>query len=192
MKKILILSCVLLSLNACKQATQNKNTEEAVTQEMAAEPTAFSKEALAQKVYDVDGNESTVEAVIAQHKGNKVVLDIWASWCRDCIAAMPETAKLQAANPELKFVFLSVDVKEENWKNGIEQYINANNVKGDQYFFNTGWKRPKKDEGVENDFIKFAKLDWIPRYMVLDESGNIICYYAKSTKDDNFVKALEK
>lgn len=177
MKKIFVFICISFVFTTCKQTNLKEK---------------FTPEALEQKIYALNGSQTSVGEVIARHKGNKIVIDIWASWCKDCIAAMPEIAKLQTQYPNVKFIFFSVDLKEDNWKNGVEKYINNNNIQGEQYFFNTGWKRPKKDEGVENDFIKFAKLDWIPRYMVLDENGEIICYYAKSTTEDSFIEALKK
>lgn len=38
-----------------------------------------------------------------------------------------------------------------------------------------GWGK-----GTESAFTQYIELDWIPRYMVLDEDGKIKQYYAKS------------
>lgn len=170
MKKIVVLFAVV-ALWSCQEK------KEVMT---------FTPEALAQKVYDVDGKETTVGDAIAKHKGSKVVLDIWASWCKDCVASMPETEAVQAKYPDVKFIMISVDDEEQKWKYGIEKYVNPNHVKADQYFFNTGWKKAKN-----NEFIKFIKLDWIPRYLVLDENGKIINYYAKTVKEEAFIEAIQ-
>lgn len=175
MKKIFFLLCVML-LAGCK------SKEYAVT---------FTSEALNQKVFDPEGNPTTVGKALEQFKGNKVVIDLWASWCRDCIASMPKIAQLQQKYPEVKFLFLSVDDKQENWLYALESQMYPNNLKGEQYFFDTGWKRPKSPDAKENAFITFVKLDWIPRYMVLDADGNIIHFYAKSVDDAQFLEALK-
>ncbi|AWL78490.1 TlpA family protein disulfide reductase [Capnocytophaga canimorsus] len=175
MKKLLIAFLIILS-------TGCKNTESAVV---------FTSEALQQEIFDPEGNQTTVGEAISQFKGNKIVIDLWASWCRDCIVSMPEIAQLQQKYPEVKFLFFSVDDKQENWLYALESHMYPNNVKGEQYFFNTGWKRPKSPDSKENNFIKFAKLDWIPRYMVLDANGKIINFYAKSVDDPHFLEALK-
>ncbi|NHW59281.1 TlpA family protein disulfide reductase, partial [Escherichia coli] len=45
--------------------------------------TSFSASALSQKVQTIDGKKVTIKDVLAKHKGKILVLDMWASWCRD-------------------------------------------------------------------------------------------------------------
>ena len=52
--------------------------------------TKFSKEALAQKVQDENGKETSIKDILQKHKGKVVVLDFWAGWCRDCLKAFPK------------------------------------------------------------------------------------------------------
>lgn len=142
------------------------------------EETEFTPEALGQNVYDLQMKESTIGDVIAKHKGKKVMLDIWASWCKDCIKSLPDVREFQKENPDVEFIFLSVDDTEKDWKNGVDKYMKRFEVKGGQYFFNTGWEK-----NGSNEFVNFAGLDWIPRYMLLDENGKILVYYAKKLKE---------
>ena len=56
--------------------------------------TSFSKEALAQKITDIDGKTTTISKILEKHKGKVLVIDLWASWCRDCLNAMPKAKEL--------------------------------------------------------------------------------------------------
>jgi hypothetical protein len=42
------------------------------------------------------------------------------------------------------------------------------------------------------EFVNFISLGWIPRYMVIDERGNISLFKATSASDSAIIEALEK
>ncbi|MDO5655005.1 MAG: TlpA disulfide reductase family protein [Flavobacteriaceae bacterium] len=147
--------------------------------------TSFSSEALAQKVYDAQGKEGDLGEVLERYRGKKVILEVWASWCSDCRKALPDVAKFQREHPEIPFVFLSVDEDKEAWKSALVTAMDRFDIKGEQYFFDTGWQKYSN-----NDFIDFIELDWVPRYMLLDENGNISVYYSKKILDKSIKEAL--
>ena len=118
----------------------------------------------------MDGDEVTFEQILEAHKGKPVLIDIWASWCKDCIAGFPKLKELQAKNTQMDYVFLSLDKEIDRWKNGIEKYALA----GDHYYIKAGWK---------GDFCTSIDLDWIPRYILLDAKGKIKVYRAIETTD---------
>jgi len=164
MKKILLLPILLLSIVSCAQ-----------TQE-----TAFTKAALDSKMTTTDGKEVTFKEVLAKHKGKTVVIDVWASWCPDCIKGMPKVHALQKQFPNVDYVFLSYDRVDEKWIEGIEKHA----VKGDNYHAGKSMK--------EGDFAKDIKLDWIPRYMVVDKKGNIALFKAIEADDAKLIAILKK
>jgi len=57
--------------------------------------TVFSKEALAQKITSQNGKKLSVSEVLKNHEGKILIIDFWASWCRDCIVALPSTKELK-------------------------------------------------------------------------------------------------
>lgn len=164
MKKILLLPILLLSIVSCTQAQE----------------TAFSKAALDSKMTTPDGKEVTFKEVLAKHKGKTVVIDVWASWCPDCIKGMPKVHALQKQFPDVDYVFLSYDRVDDKWKEGIEKYA----VKGDNYHVGKSMK--------EGDFAKDINLDWIPRYMVVDKKGNIALFKAIEADDAKLIAILKK
>jgi thiol-disulfide isomerase/thioredoxin len=142
-------------------------------------PTEFSEKALLEKVYDLNDEVSTFKDVIDQYKGKKVLIDVWASWCRDCLVGMPKVKELQTAFPEVVYLFLSVDEKKSSWKRGVKRY----DVIGEHYNLPQGMKK--------GDLVGFLNLSWIPRYVVVDENGKIILFNATDASDENIIKALK-
>lgn len=143
----------------------------------AEDPTQFSEEVLSDSMITFDANTIPFKDILKKHKGKQIVLNVWASWCRDCIVGMPDLKALQNDFPEVVFVFLSVDRNEALWK----QSIKKQELKGDHYFIPDGQK------GVFGDFMN---SNWIPRYMVLDHEGKIKLFKAKKATDTNIRNAL--
>jgi thiol-disulfide isomerase/thioredoxin len=143
-----------------------------------AQQKSFSEAALNEKFLSENDVEISFSEILQQYKGKTVFIDIWASWCKDCIVGMPKVQKLREENPDVVFLFLSLDKETESWKNGIEKY----GVVGENYFIPEGWK---------GDFCSSIDLDWIPRYMVMNPEGEISLYKAIETNDENLLKALK-
>lgn len=144
-----------------------------------SDKTIFSPEALEQKIVNKNGEIVTLSQVLEQNKGKVTVFDIWATWCKDCIEGLPQLKNLQQNNPDVNFVFLSVDKKEEAWKNGIDKY----EIVGQHYWFDSGWK---------NEFNNYIDLNWVPRYLILDQNGNIAKYYAVKSDDPTIQATLDQ
>lgn len=139
----------------------------------------FPEEAMANKLYTTDGKTETFEDVLAQYKGKPIMIDIWASWCKDCIGGIPKVKKLQEEHPNIVFLFLSVDEdgKEAAWTKAIEKY----ELTGEHYRIVGGWK---------SDLCSSIDLDWIPRYMIVDSEGNILHYKSIEANDEKLEKLL--
>lgn len=147
-----------------------------------AQKTAFSKEALTEKIASFDGSQVPFQEVLKKHQGKNLVIEVWASWCSDCVKAMPKIHDLQTNNPDVDYVFISMDKTADKWKEGIAKHA----LKGDHYMANDQMK------GV---FGKAIDLDWIPRYIIIDKTGKIVLYRAIETDFDKInstLKTLEK
>lgn len=143
-------------------------------------PTEFSEFALNDTVYSLNNHTLSVKEVFQKYKGKKVVVDFWASWCRDCLKSMPSVRNLQKEYPEVVFLFLSVDRNEAAWKNGIKRL----KIDGEHYYLPKGMK--------SGEFVDFVGLGWIPRFMVIDEQGKIRLFKATSASDSSIEDALKK
>jgi thiol-disulfide isomerase/thioredoxin len=142
-----------------------------------AQKKEFSKEALAENVIAMDGSEVSFQSVVDKYKGKTVVIEFWASWCSDCVKAMPKIKELQQNNPEVVNVFFSCDKTFDKWKEGIEKH----ELKGDHYLVK---------DGMKGSFGKSIDLDWIPRYIVVNKKSKISLYRAIETDFELIQKAL--
>jgi len=85
---------------------------------------------------------------------------------------------LKENNPEIEFVYFSLDRSHEQWKKGLEKYNIADQ---ENYWFDEGWK---------NNFNNYIDLNWVPRFMVIDQNGAIANYYSINPKDPKLHKTL--
>ena len=143
-------------------------------------PTQFSEKALHEKIVSTTETLVTFKEVLNTHKGKKIMIDFWASWCKDCLEGLPKVKQLQEEFPEVVFVFLSVDKKTDSWKYAI----NKHNIKGEHFNLPKGMS--------DGELVNFIGLDWIPRYLVVDENGRIVLFKAIDTSDKKIKEALNQ
>ena len=145
-----------------------------------AQDKTFAAEALADQLMDLEGKTITFENVLKAHKNKVILLDIWASWCKDCVVGMPILNKIKKDYPEVAYVYISLDRNKESWEKGIKRFKIE---EGSHYWAPKGWK---------SDLFTAIDLDWIPRYMVLDKDGSIKLYKAIKAEDKEIIKQLTK
>lgn len=144
------------------------------------EPTTFSEAANLEMLIGVDGSKITLREVLYKHKGKKILIDVWASWCKDCIIGFPKINQLQKEFPDVTYLFLSTDFSKPSWKKAIKKY----KIKGEHYNLPKGMN--------DGDFVNFINLSWLPTYMVIDEEGEIALFKAINANDKNIRNALEE
>ena len=162
MKKILICFALALATLSCSETQK----------------TEFAPEALSSVLTATDQTETTFQDVIDANKGNVVVVDVWASWCSDCIKGFPKYRELQKQFPEVKYVYVSMDKEYDKWLTGIEKH----ELKGTHF-----WVK----EGMKGAFGKAINLDWIPRYIVVDKDGTVAHYNAIEADDAKMIAVLK-
>ncbi len=102
---------------------------------------------------------------LADLKGKLIYIDIWATWCVPCKSQIPYLGKLEERfqNQNIEFVSISIDnpKDEDKWIAMIED----NQMGGIQLIADKAWK-----SSIVNDYL----IRGIPRFILLDEKGNII------------------
>jgi thiol-disulfide isomerase/thioredoxin len=144
----------------------------------AQQKTSFSKEALSETLLATNDSQVAFKDILKKYKGKTLVVEVWASWCGDCVKAMPKIKELQANNPDVAYMFISMDKAADKWKTGIEKH----ELKGEHFMANDQMK------GV---FGKAIDLDWIPRYIIIDKKGKIVLYRAIETDFDKINETLK-
>lgn len=132
------------------------------------------------KLLAFSGEEIEFSDIIEKHKGKKIVIDLWASWCRDCIIGLPKLESLKQKTGEVHttYIFISVDEQDLKWRNAITRF----DIRGEHYRINKGW---------HNTLSNYIELDWVPRYLVLNEQGRIIMPKAITADEEELVKVFD-
>lgn len=133
---------------------------------------SFPDSVLQLSLTTTNGSQITFGEVLDTHKGRKIVIDFWASWCKDCVGGMPTFKKLihKTRKKQVDYVFLSLDKEEGKWKAAIDRL----ELGGSHYWISQGWK---------NTLSNYIGLDWIPRYLVIGENGTVVFPKAISASD---------
>lgn len=124
------------------------------------------------KLPDENGKEYNLNNL----KGKYVLINFWATWCAPCVKNLPffKTLTEKYKSENIKFVFISLDKTEKEWKN----HITKTKMKGLQLFA----PNAKKEKPIcyflnriymENNQIKKIEKG-IPRYVLIDPKGKII------------------
>ena len=160
MKKILATLALGLGLTSCQAQTE------------------FSTESLNAILIDTENQAISFEDILKQNKGKTVVIEVWASWCSDCIKSIPQVMDLKEKFPEVAFVNLSCDKTFEAWKSGIEKH----EVTGENYLIK---------DGMKGEFGTSIKLDWIPRFIVINKEGKIVLFRAIEKDFNKIIESIE-
>lgn len=182
---ILTLSSLIFASCENKKAMQETTPSTVAPDSLTKEITVkikgnpLSTSVLNEKFTDLEGNTLPFQDILSQHQGKVTIIDIWASWCPDCIKGFPKLRELQEQFPGANYLFLSLDKTTDKWKNAIE----VHKLKGSHYHL---------DQNMKDSFGKAIGLDWIPRYMVLNEKGEIIWNKAIVADDPELIQIIKK
>ncbi len=96
-------------------------------------------------------------------KGKYLFIDVWATWCRPCLAQIPALGDLEEEFKEknIAFVSISTDKKDkyETWK----EMIKERSMTGIQLY-----------AGQNMEFMEAYQITSIPRFIFIDPDGKII------------------
>lgn len=113
---------------------------------------------LALKFKALDGRDVD----LAKLKGKVVLVDFWATWCRPCVAELPN---VKAAHEKLNVKgFEIVGISFDQDKGRLEKFVATEKMPWPQYFDGKGW---------ENQFGQEFGIQSIPAMWLVDKKGNL-------------------
>ncbi len=126
-----------------------------------------------------DLNDKEVKYAHLPLKGKLLFIDIWATYCPDCRKELPALEALQEdykAQP-ITFVSISVDRDKEAWKAMVKEK-------------KLGGIHLYASPETKELFKELYDLRSIPRYMLIDEKGNIINANLPMPSDKNLKELI--
>lgn len=139
-------------------------------------------EAAAFTLKDLDGN--TVS--LSDFKGKIVVIDFWATWCAPCIASFPAMKKMQERHPEVKFLFIDTQEKQDGALEKVRKYITRS-----KYPFHVLMDKPVSDNEEIFQVMSLYKVEGIPTKFVIDAKGRQLFSSVGFTSDTELINELE-
>ncbi|MCA0931967.1 TlpA family protein disulfide reductase [Lutimonas saemankumensis] len=115
-------------------------------------------------------------------KGKFVYIDVWATWCGPCMKEIPFLKEMdeEYKGKNIAFVSLSIDKMEnkDKWLKMIED----EDLRGIQLLADNDWN---------SDFVTSYNIRGIPRFILLDDQGNILDSNAPRPSDPNLKDILD-
>lgn len=127
---------------------------------------------------DREGNKVS----LSDFRGKLVLVDVWATTCRPCVAELPFLKKIKEyfRDKDVVFTGISFDRAKERevWKKFIEEQA----LPGIQLFAG----------GSDNSLSHDYGISVIPRFMLFDREGKIITVDAPVPSDPELIKLIER
>lgn len=104
---------------------------------------------------------------VASFKGNYLFIDIWASWCPDCIKEFAHNTELKSFLKSNEIACLYISLERSPDRDKWKLYLNKYNLIGSHILIN---------DALREDLYRVLGSNslWIPRYILVDPNGNIV------------------
>lgn len=173
MKKIFFIATAAFCLCCCGNRNNGGAQEEGASEviesaeEVADLDAEHAKECLR---YGSAAPEFTIprldggELNLADLKGMYVVLDFWASWCKDCRADLPKMKEAfeRFGNTGVEFVGISLDDDRAAWEAAVKEF----DLKYIQVSEGKKW--------ADSTVAPLYGIKWIPTMYLISQDGNVL------------------
>ena len=120
---------------------------------------------------------------LGEYKGNVVLLNFWATWCRDCAREMPEFEKLYQAYKEKGLSVLAIALDKEG-KPALEAFLQNKHLELTYPIL----------LDPEGRVARAYRLSWVPVTIMVGQEGEIIetVFGARPWGSEEVMHSIEK
>ncbi len=153
---------------------------------------ATLKEELKKKILDVDVASFTLKDIdgktvsLDDFSGKTVVIDFWATWCAPCKASFPAMVKVMDRHPEVKFLYIATQEKQDGALSRVRKYINES-----KYPFHVLMDEPVNDDEQSFKVLSMFKPRGIPAKVIIDGKGKQLFMSTGFSSDTELINELE-
>ena len=122
------------------------------------------------------GGKTTLESL----KGKYVYIDLWATWCGPCRAEIPFLKELEKGLHDKNIAFVSISTDSEKDHEKWRTFVKEKELSGIQLYA----------DRANMDFIKAFNVNTIPRFILIDPTGNVVDADAARPSDPKLKEQL--
>ena len=114
-------------------------------------------------------------------KGKYVYIDVWATWCGPCKREIPYLKEMDDEYKDKNIAFVSLSIDKMEHKDKWLKMIKDEDLRGIQILADQDWS---------SDFVTAYNIEGIPRFILIDQEGNILNSNAPRPSDPNLKAVL--
>jgi len=114
-------------------------------------------------------------------KGKYVYIDVWATWCGPCKQEIPYLKEMDEAFKGKNIAFVSVSIDKMEHKDKWLKMIEEEDLRGIQLLADNDWN---------SEFVSAYNIQGIPRFILIDQEGNIVNSNAPRPSDPSLQDML--
>jgi thiol-disulfide isomerase/thioredoxin len=136
----------------------------------------------ASKSFDYE-NHAGGKTKLEDLRGKYVYIDVWATWCGPCRAELPSLKKIEEKYEGKNIAFVSISVDEMKDHEKWIKFVKSKNLGGIQLIADNNWM---------SEFIRSFGINSIPRFILIDPTGNVVNADAPRPSDNELKDVLDK
>lgn len=113
------------------------------------------------ELLDQNGNKVSLK----DFRGKNIYIDFWATWCKPCVAEIPDLKKLEEKFKDKNIVFLSISLDSQKDLEKWKSFIIKKELHGIHLIVENAW-----NSKTVKDFL----IDSIPRFIIIDTEGILV------------------
>lgn len=157
-----------------------KNVQLALVDELR--PKMLNQKAPGFSLKDLGGREVS----LSDFAGRIVVLDLWATWCRPCIASFPAMQLMVEKHPEIAFLFIAVEEKDPDPLPAVKSFVEKR-----KYPFTVLIDEPVVPHSSQYKITSAYRPDGIPAKYIIDRNGMLRFRTSGFDTDAELINELE-
>lgn len=138
----------------------------------------FAKGKVSPKFKDLENFKGGTTS-LDDFKGKFVYIDVWATWCKPCLAEIPALKELEEEYKGKNIEFVSISTDKPNKHKAWKDMIASKEMTGVQLY-----------AGEDQSFMQAYQVSSIPRFIFIDAEGNIVNANAPRPSNKEAVKQL--
>lgn len=150
----------LLGLSASGCANR---TEERPTADIDKAPAARASPVSAVTLRAIDASQ--LADLLQKHRGQVVLVDLWATWCKPCVEIFPHTVQLQRTLADQGFVGITVSLDQPEDEAAVKTFLQEQNALTENYLV--------ADPDAETTWKTLSIRNGLPNLKVYDRSGKL-------------------